>query len=65
MLDGLHPYFRVFHSGINVGLECFWMILMAIVLKLSHAMLFTHLANQAKTVTLPDRKETKAASEAA
>ena len=50
---GMHPYFRVFHSGINVGAEAGYMIAMAVVLKLGHAFLFSYLAKQAKTVTPP------------
>ena len=50
---GMHPYFRVFHSGINVGAEAGYMIAMVVFLKLSHAFLFSYLAKQAKTVTPP------------
>lgn len=56
-LQGMHPYFRVFHSGINVGAEAGYMIAMAVVLKLAHAALFSHLATRAKTVTLPQAQQ--------
>ena len=56
-LDGLHAYFPVFHSGINVGAECGYIIAIAVFFKLAHAVLFSSLATAAKTVALPAARE--------
>lgn len=53
VMDGMHKYFTVFHSGINVGNEVGYIIAIGVFFKLLHSGVFIMKAKEAKTVKLP------------
>jgi len=53
VMDGMHKYFTVFHSGINVGNEVGYIIAIGVFFKLLHSAVFIMKAQEAKTVKLP------------